>query len=174
MKQTTIKANLIEEVLKGKFDVIAHGCNTQSAMASGLAPQMVKYFDCNKFPMELQGPDINKLGCIDYRSKGLILESKRVMDLDIDHDYDLADKYVIVINAYTQAFPGKPLIGDIPLDYNALMLCFRKINYLFPNRVLGLPHVVGCGLAGGDPLKVITIIEKECRNLKEIIYCDIN
>lgn len=174
MKQTTIKANLIEEALKGKFDLIAHGCNTQCAMGSGLAPHMAKTFGCNKFPMELDGLNINKLGCIDYRSKGLILKSKRVMDLDIDHDYDLAEKYIIVINAYTQAFPGVPLVGDIPLDYTALRLCFRKINYLFPNKILGLPYVIGCGLAGGNPERVMEILIKECKDLKEIIYCNIN
>ena len=61
-----VKGNLITLALQGQFNVIAHGCNCLSNMGAGLAPQMAKTFGCDKFKMEMKGPDINKLGCIDY------------------------------------------------------------------------------------------------------------
>ena len=72
----------------------------------------------------------------------------------------------IVINAYTQYYYGRnSLASHIPLDYDALTLCLRKINYIFKGKHIGLPQI-GCGLAGGDWNLVKEIIQKE--------LCDMN
>lgn len=135
-----IKGNLIELALQGKFDVIAHGCNCFCTQKSGLAPQMVKYFGTDKFPLEqvLYKGDINKLGHIDYQGT-------------VFHGYPF-----FVVNAYTQYAYGKGL----HLDYEALTLCLRKINHIFKGKRVGLPKI-GAGLAGGDWDKIKEIIEEE-------------
>jgi O-acetyl-ADP-ribose deacetylase (regulator of RNase III) len=142
MAYNEINGNLITLAYDNQFDVIAHGCNCLSTMGAGLAPQMAKAFGCDKFPMELMGPSINKLGCIDYK---------------LHEPLNL-----IVVNAYTQFYYGKNHTDGItkPLDYEALTLCLRKMNTLFKFKKIGLPQI-GAGLAGGDWNLIKSIIIKE-------------
>lgn len=176
MKYSIIKGDLIQEALNGRFDVITHGCNTQCTMASGLAPQMAKAFGCDIFPME-QYSSVNKLGCIDSKVFAYIQRSRFTLTPDNIESFRHSKKFdmiLTVVNSYTQAFPGRPLLGSIPLDYISMRLCFRKINYLFKDKILGLPYMIGCGLAGGDIDTVKSLILYECKDLKEIVFCDIN
>lgn len=55
-----------------------------------------------------------------------------------------------VVNAYTQFMYGINHIDGVskPLDYEALTLCLKKINYIFKGKHIGLP-LIGCHLAGG-------------------------
>jgi O-acetyl-ADP-ribose deacetylase (regulator of RNase III) len=146
-----ITGDLIKLALKGEFDVIAHGCNCFCIQEAGIASQMNKYFktqDEDKFLLETmnyQG-DINKLGQIEYFP--ILIHS--------------INKMINVINCYTQFLPGKNL------DYAALELCFKKINYLFPEQHLGLPQI-GCGIAGGDWQIVKKLIENHLYNVNVTI-----
>ena len=148
-----IEGDLIELALSGHFDVIAHGCNCFCTMGAGIAPQMVKAFGCDKFKMEgieYKG-DINKLGCIDY---------------GIYEGFDLKSEYILtIVNAYTQYGFGRNHSNgtQTPLDYEALVLSMRKINYQFKGMHIGLPQI-GCGLAGGDWNRVKTIIQNELKD----------
>lgn len=134
-----IDGDLIELAKEGKFDVIAHGCNCQCIQGSGLAPQMVRAFQTDKFPMEADEykGDVNKLGTID--SLPITLENGKILN---------------VVNAYTQVYPGLPFGNhlfkedEVPLDYTALALCLKKINHEFKGMTVGLPKI-GAGLAGG-------------------------
>jgi O-acetyl-ADP-ribose deacetylase (regulator of RNase III) len=152
---TEIEGDLIKLALDGKFDVITHGCNCLSKMGAGIAPQMAQTFGCDKFPMELMGPNINKLGCIDYKT--INIESNEL----------------IVVNSYTQYKYGKNHEdGDKkPLDYEALTLCMRKINQTFKGKRIGLPKI-GSGLAGGDWNQIKQIIKTELKDceLTVVIY----
>jgi len=47
-----------------------------------------------------------------------------------------------------------------PLDYEALTLCLRKINWVFSGKHIGLPKI-GAGLAGGDWEQIKQIIKNE-------------
>lgn len=69
MEYKIIKGDLISLSLKGEFDVIVHGVNCFCTQKSGLAPQMVKAFGTDKFPMEHINSkgNMNKLGQIDYQ-----------------------------------------------------------------------------------------------------------
>lgn len=146
MKFNEITGNLITLTLEGKFDVIAHGCNSFCTMGSGLAPQMAKAFGADKFPLE--GPqyrgDINKLGQIDY--KGFKLVDGEAYPSFIQDDSDF-----YVVNAYSQYNYGSYRKGGSskPIDYEALALCLRKMNKVFAGKHIGLP-LIGAGLAGGD------------------------
>lgn len=166
MNYQEIDGDLIELALKGEFDIIAHGCNCFCTMGAGIAPKMAKTFGCDKYPMEqsfFKG-DINKLGSIDYET--LIINSETLEISKYSFSKILPPKqYLEVVNAYIQyRFNRNYSNGvDIPLDYEALTLCMRKMNHQFRGLHIGLPQI-GCGLAGGNWNIVKTIIQKELKN----------
>jgi len=137
--------DLIQMAHQGKFDVIAHGCNCFCTMGAGIAPQMAEAFGAHKFPLESKEyrGDINKLGQIDSQ-----LCATR------------SGAFIAVVNCYTQyGFGMNHANGTVqPLDYTALKMCFKKMNYIFKGKTIGLPWI-GCGLAGGDIEFVKTMIE---------------
>lgn len=138
-----IKGNLIELAKKGEFDVIAHGCNAFCNFGAGIA-----YTIKNEFPAAFHADLLTKYG--DYKKLGNYSEA-------IISNFE---KPFFVLNCYTQYSPGIPSPGlSILLDYEALTLCLRKINYNFPNVKIGLPWI-GCGLAKGNKDKVKKIIEE--------------
>jgi len=151
--------DLIELAKQGKFDVIAHGCNCWCSMGAGIAPLMAKAFGCDMWPMEnpiFHLGKMNKLGTIDYKLVHLNCNGD-VSGYGEGPVTDDAVTKVAVVNCYTQFdFTG----SDIPLDYAALTLCMRKMNYEFKGKHIGLPKI-GCGLAGGDWELVQQIIEDE-------------
>lgn len=154
MNYNEVTGDLIKMAKAGDFDVIAHGCNCFCTMGAGIAPQMAKAFGADKFQMEgksYQG-DPNKLGCIDFEDKPLLQKGQMVT----------------VVNAYTQYDLGrnhKDKGGKIaPIDYEALTLCMRKMNMYFKDAHIGLPGLIGCGLAGGDPDRVKAIIKNELKD----------
>lgn len=141
-----LEGDIFDYVKTGEYDVIAHGCNCFNNQKSGLAPQMVKYFYTNDFPMEQVGEgDINKLGQIDWVK---------------DHEYNIN-----VVNCYTQYYYGKKY--GKPIDYEALTLCMRKMNKEFYYHNFLLPFI-GCGLAGGDETRIVNIIKKELKDAESI------
>ena len=157
MKFDIIKGDLIKLALKGNFDVITHGCNCMSAMGAGIAPQMARAFGADKFKMEIESTGIKKLGNIDFKKLTILENGTGVVDY---HD-NWVGQTIYVVNSYTQEFPGKPNKKyGIPLDYDALILCMRKINKTFGGLHIGLPWI-GCGLAGGDKNEVEYILKEE-------------
>lgn len=142
MKEIT--GDLIKLTKEGNFDVIVHGCNCFCTMESGIAKQIRKEFP--EVWMEDQKTikgDINKLG-----------NYTRFM-------YDINDKFITIINAYTQYKYGKNLK---PLDIDALVLVLRKINHGYKGKSIGLP-LIGAGLAGGDWNIIKEIINKELKDM---------
>lgn len=159
-----IEGDLIALAKQGLFDVITHGCNCLSQMGAGIAPQMAKAFGVDKFEMELWGPNINKLGNIDYQT--FVLGEKAIWSLD-DADNKKNEPELTVVNAYTQFRYGMNHTDGVskPLDYEALILCMRKINHTFKGLRVGLPQI-GCGLAKGDWNIVKNIIQTELKDCK--------
>lgn len=134
---------LIELALAGSFDVIAHGCNCFNAQLNGLAPQMVEVFETDRFHLEHEHyhGNIGKLGNIDSYMK-LLLPSfnNQVSDIPTHHPKEFP---LYVVNAYTQFLPGPNA------DIHAIVLCLKKINYVFKGKRVGLPKI-GCGIGGLD------------------------
>lgn len=157
MDYKEIYGNLITEALLGKFDVISHGTNCFCLQKAGIAKQMAEIFNTDELWLEdyVYKGKINKLGMIDYQrieiSSGLIVDKE-----------EPKEGTLTIVNAYTQFQPGKHL------DYDALTLCLRKINFLFKGKHIGLPEI-GCGIAGG--IFDITLLTKE--QLKKIDF-DLN
>ena len=158
MKFEEIKGNLISLASEGKFDIIAHGCNCFCTMGAGIAPQMAKAFGADKFPKEHSNyrGDINKLGTIDYiEFTGVCSENPdKQMYNHIKQEWVPIKnnflKSLTIVNAYTQYHYGANHADgkNKPLDYEALILCMRKINHRFKGKHIGLP-LIGAGLAGG-------------------------
>ena len=163
MNYNEVKGDLIHLAKNGTFDVITHGCNCLSTMGAGIAVPMKNEFGCDKFPMELQGPDINKLGCIDYKT--LYFEDEKWVAYP-DEGGKWVTHEITVVNSYTQYKYGRNHSdGDKnPLDYEAITLCMRKLNSVFKGKHIGLPYVIGAGLAGGDKDKIKGIIKKELKD----------
>ena len=85
-----------------------------------------------------------------------------------------------IIPAYlaTNNLDGNPFLGEIrtkPFDYEALILCLRKINHIFKGKHIGLPGSIGAGLAGGIwdkndlPLKMLEALHRNFKDVKTII-----
>jgi O-acetyl-ADP-ribose deacetylase (regulator of RNase III) len=159
-----IEGDLIKLAKEGTFDVITHGCNCLSNMGAGIAPQMAKAFGVDKFQMELWGPTIGKLGCIDYET--FVIGQNAIWSLE-DADNKLGEPELAVVNSYTQYRYGKNHTDGVskPLDYEALTLCMRKINTTFSGKHIGLPKI-GAGLAGGDWNRIKGIIQTELKDMK--------
>jgi O-acetyl-ADP-ribose deacetylase (regulator of RNase III) len=159
-----VKGDLISLAKQGNFDVIAHGCNCLSNMGAGLAPQMAKAFSCDRFEMETYGPDINKLGNIDYQT--FVLGENAIWSLE-DAKNNRNEPELIVVNAYTQYSYGRNHKDGvkIPFDYEAFTLCMRKMNKIFKHKRIGLPKI-GAGLAGGDWKRIEKIIIDELRDCR--------
>lgn len=171
MKYEEIKGNLITLAMEGKFDVIAHGCNCHCAMGAGIAPMMNTAFNAGSFYLEsdyFRG-DINKLGGIGYDFAYIQNGNLIKPHLNATERRALEEAgchRLTVVNAYTQyGFGANHHDGvQIPLDYDALTLCMRKINHIFSGEHIGLP-LIGCGLAGGDWAKVKSIIIRELEDM---------
>ena len=120
-----------------KFDVIAHGANCKQIMGGGIALQIKKQF-----------PEVYEEDYLDRRTP-----TQRWGDYTA-FTYDNGKKLLHVFNLYTQYNPGPDL------DYTALELSLKKLaKNIKPNSKIGLPQI-GCGIGGGNWLKVKEIIQR--------------
>jgi len=162
-----VEGDLIKLSLQGAFDVITHCTNCFCTQKAGIAPQMVKAFGTDRFKMEAEKyrGSMNKLGTIDYES-GVINNG-----IYLHYSADASLKILTVINTYGQFGMGYDKNGKPPVDYEALTLCMRKINFTFKDKHIGLPGLICCGLAGGDETIVKAIIKKELKDMQiTIVY----
>lgn len=162
----TRTGNIINLMLNAEYDVAIQGCNTQSLQRSGLARQMVETFKTDStiyFEMESKvNTDRwfkfteNKLGCIDYAD--FYVNGERAVFVNDLTRGRRKEPVVTIVNCYSQAYPGRVFTGDVPLDYEALALCLRKINHIFEDKTVAVPEI-GAGLARGDWNRISSIIE---------------
>lgn len=156
-RYSEVDGDLIKLAQRANFDVIAHGCNCFCQMGAGIAPQMAKAFSCNdseKYHGESTNRegDMNKLGNIESYAWYVFGEDGERRRLD-------------VVNAYTQYKYGRNHAdGDAsPVNYAAIEMCMKKINYRFKGKHIGLPKI-GAGLAGGDWNMIKKIIQTELKD----------
>lgn len=164
-----IQGNLIELMLKAEYDVAIQGCNCLCVQGAGLAAQMAKVFStATSFYYAMESitdttkwfrHPVNKLGCIDYAEfyvgvGGPVFVSSLTRGRR-------EEPIVTIVNCYTQVAPGKPGKYGIPLDYDALTLCIRKVNAIFEGKKIAVPYLIGGGLAGGSHKKILEILSNE-------------
>jgi len=121
-----IDGNLVKLAKAGKFDLIAHGCNCKKNMGAGIAKQIKAAFP---LVYEIDKASHSKFG-----------------DISVCEDYPEC----IVINAYTQVYPGPNGNGRVScMPYHALKKAY--------------------GLAGLKWNKVKTILKEELINMNVTI-----
>lgn len=136
-KYQEINGDLLELAKSYKFDVIAHGANCFKTMGAGIALQIKRQF-----------PEVYQKDYFDRRTP-----TQRWGDYTA-FTYDNGKKLLHVFNLYTQYNHGPDL------DYTALELSLKKLaKNIKPNSKIGLPQI-GCGIGGGNWLKVKEIIQR--------------
>lgn len=139
----TVKGDLLALGKAGEFDIIVQGCNCWNAMGSGIAKSIREQFpDAWLADQETLAGDRNKLGCYTIGMAGRL----------------------VVINAYTQYNTAK-YPGEDVFEYNSFQLILDKLATRFGKYRIGLP-MIGMGLAGGDPQRIIPMIEEMAAKMK--------
>lgn len=136
----TVEGDLIALTLKGRFDVIVHGCNCFCTMGGGIARTIQDEFpEAYAADLVTVKGDRNKLGRYSFAT------IQR-------NQYTLT-----VVNAYTQFhFHGDAVL----IDYEAIQNVFALIKKDFSGKRIGYPKI-GAGLGGGDWQRISSIIDQE-------------
>ncbi len=143
MITSTIKGDLIVELMKMKYDAIVHGCNCFCTMGKGIAKTIkLKFPEAYAEDCKTAIGDKNKLGTY--------------TKADVSKKTGKPGTYII--NAYTQYDYRKTYDGtNINVDYGAIKNVFTSINKDFMGKKIGIPKI-GAGLAGGDWNRIVEII----------------
>lgn len=138
-----VKGDLLALGKANEFDIIVQGCNCWNAMGSGIAKSIREQFpDAWLADQETLPGDRNKLGCYTIGMAGRL----------------------VVINAYTQYNTAK-YQGEDVFEYVAFQTVLDKLAARFGKYRIGLP-MIGMGLAGGDPERIIPMIEEFAAKMK--------
>jgi O-acetyl-ADP-ribose deacetylase (regulator of RNase III) len=136
----TVKGDLINLALDGKFDVIIHGCNCYCTMGAGIAKAI-----------KLEFPEAYEADC--KTEKGNKSKPGSYSSATINKE----NHQITVVNAYTQYnYKGK----GVKADYEAVRSVFKLIKNDFSGKRIGYPKI-GAGLAGGDWNIISKIIDDE-------------
>jgi len=136
----TIRGDLLQLAVEGRFDVVVHGCNCQCVMGKGIALSIKQRFpEAYESDCATTKGDPAKLGTISVA---------RIVRSGVDFT---------VVNGYTQLhWRG---VG-VKADYEAIAGVMRSVKQRFSGRRIGYPKI-GAGLAGGDWKRISSIIERE-------------
>jgi len=131
------KGDLLQMGKDNQFDIIVQGCNCWNVMGSGIAAQIKTQFpDAWLADQETLAGDRNKLGNYTIGMNGRL----------------------VIINAYTQYNTAK-YPGEDVFEYRSFEVILDKLSKRFGKYRFGLP-MIGMGLAGGDPARIIPMIEE--------------
>jgi O-acetyl-ADP-ribose deacetylase (regulator of RNase III) len=131
------KGDLVAMGKRNEFDIIIQGCNCFNVMGSGIAKQIrAECPDAWLADQETLAGDRNKLGRYTVGMDGRL----------------------VILNAYTQ-FTTASYPGEDVFEYGAFAEVLERISTRFGKWRIGLPYI-GMGLAGGNPDKIVPIIER--------------
>lgn len=134
------KGNLITAAEKGEYDIIVHGCNCFATMGAGIAHTIAAHF-----------PEAKRADKA-WRTKTHVERLGKFTEAIIEVKHD---KFLTVINAYTQYQPG-PDFKMHALE-SALDAIVTKYGNEKQPKVIGFPKI-GCGIGGDDWDKVKKVI----------------
>lgn len=138
-----VKGDLLALGKANEFDIIVQGCNCWNVMGSGIAKSIREQFpDAWLADQETLAGDRNKLGCYTIGMAGRL----------------------VVINAYTQYNTAK-YPGEDVFEYTSFQTVLDKLATRFGKYRIGLP-MIGMGLAGGNPERIIPMIEDFAAKMK--------
>ena len=145
--------------------IIAHGCNAQGVMGSGVAA-LVKA----KYPaaFEQYVADLEMMDIDDYDYKGVSplgyvsFWSPTVLN-------DLTPDRLLIANCITQNLFGRA--GSKFVSYDAIHSCFAVLESVVKmNRMtINIPRI-GAGLGGGDWTVIEAIINSVCKDSKVVCW----
>ena len=136
----TVRGDLLDLALQGKFDVIVHGANCQCVMEAGIAKSIRALFpEAYEADLATVRGDRAKLGSIS------VAEVAR------------SSARFLIVNAYTQFHYRGP---GTRVDYDAVRTAMRLLKQRFHGKRIGYPKI-GAGLAGGDWARLSKIIDEE-------------
>ena len=131
-----VKGDLLALADAGEFDIIMHGCNCFCVMGSGIARQIAdRYPDAQLADQETVKGDAGKLGTYTIGMSGRL----------------------VILNTYTQ-YSIALAPGDDVFEYTAFKRALDRICLRFGRWRIGLP-LIGMGLAGGNPERILPMIE---------------
>jgi O-acetyl-ADP-ribose deacetylase (regulator of RNase III) len=129
------KGDLLKMGRDNDFDIILHGCNCFNTMGGGIAAQIAQQFpDARLADDETVRGDAGKLGTYTVGMHGRL----------------------VILNCYTQYSMSRD--SQDVFEYHAFDRVLSKISQRFGKWRIGLP-LIGMGLAGGDPDKILPMIE---------------
>jgi O-acetyl-ADP-ribose deacetylase (regulator of RNase III) len=129
------KGDLLKMGRDNEFDIILHGCNCFNTMGGGIAAQIAQQFpDARLADDETVRGDPGKLGTYTVGMHGRL----------------------VILNCYTQYSMSRD--SQDVFEYHAFDRVLSKISQRFGKWRIGLP-LIGMGLAGGDPDKILPMIE---------------
>lgn len=140
-----VKGDLLAMAEAGEFDVIVHGCNCFNTMGAGIARQIR-----DRYPQAYEADCATLSG--DYGKLGNFTKSA-------------TDKFVI-INAYTQYGYNKNHSKEDLFEYISFAMILQKLSNTAGDCRFGFPYI-GMGLAGGDSLKIISLLEHFAESVEE-------
>lgn len=130
----TTKGDLLDMGKRNEFDIIMHGCNCFCAMGGGIARQIADQLpDARLADDETVRGDAGKLGSYTIGMSGRL----------------------VILNCYTQYSISR---DDDVFEYLAFQRVLDKIALRFGKWRIGMP-LIGMGLAGGDPERILPMIE---------------
>jgi O-acetyl-ADP-ribose deacetylase (regulator of RNase III) len=140
----TVTGDLLALVMRGRFDVMAHGCNCFCQMGAGIALSIKQeYPEAFAADCETVKADRAKLGTYS------MAKIKR------------PGASFVIVNAYTQfSWKGDGVIAD----YDAIRSVMAAIARDFHGHRIGYPKI-GAGLARGDWNVISGIIDVELAGL---------
>lgn len=131
----TIKGDLLDLADQGEFDIVMHGCNCFNIMGAGIALQIAERWpDAKLADDETVKGDPGKLGSYTIGMNGRL----------------------VILNVYTQY--SMAVRGNDVFEYTAFQRVLDKIALRFGRWRIGLP-MIGMGLAGGDPERIIPMLD---------------
>ena len=132
------KGNLLDLAEAGEFDIVVQGCNCFNTMGGGIAREIrERYSEAAIADDRTEKGDYTKLG--------------NWTECEVGDDNQFT-----IINAYTQYNMST---GEDVFEYTAFELILQKLCHAYGDKRIGLPYI-GMGLAGGDPLWIMPMIEE--------------
>jgi hypothetical protein len=132
-------------LLKSDCDIIAHCCNCQGGFGSGIAGQIRKEFPYAYEAFKLDNRDSKdkfgtySLGLSDYSAR----------PITVSKQYDFFNLY----GQFDYGYDNKQYVSYEALLSSMIMMMEKIIDWKSlstKNFKIGMPYLIGCGLAGGD------------------------
>ena len=145
--------------------IIAHGCNAQGVMGSGVAALVKALYpdafdqyvaDLEMMAKEESYKDISPLGYVSFWSPADLYDN-------------LTPDCLLIANCITQNLFGRD--GSKFVSYDAIHTCFTTLERLAitTRMTINIPRI-GAGLGGGDWAVIEAIINSVCKESKVICW----